>query len=182
MSKSPEANSENSKKMSRANSFSTVVENRDVLQVLQSLATKMEWGLSNDELQRLIRHPESFTPRVMFPKPSVPVSVSLPSFAAINPLPYGFSMEFWLELCRVEAQYDDVYDPVKNSATGDLITPVYTMMIFPPPSKEPKDIEHAFAKFGEELMKKHTINNIINKHEFFDICKKNAAFLLGGWV
>ena len=80
-------------------------------------------------------------------------------------------MQFWLDLCRISGEYKIDKDNLE-----------YTIMLYPPPSREAEDIERAFKVFGEELMVEYAINNsILLKERFFAICQNSAPLILGGF-
>ena len=115
-----EASNEKPAKMTRSvHPAASAGNGNQVLHALENLAAKMKWPISSEDLELLIAHPESYTPAIVFPmKPSSPLASSTST-------PFGFSMQFWLDLCRISGEYKIDKDNLE-----------YTIMLYPPPSKE----------------------------------------------
>lgn len=131
--------------------------------ILQRFLEKIGGQASNDELKKYLSSPESYTPRVTFSKPNLPIPEVNPS----NKSPLGFSMDFWLDFCRGVGRFKVGQES-------------YSLMVFPPPSKDAKDIEDTFAKFGVKLMEGFSPKSKMPRLEFYNICKENLSVLMGG--
>ena len=137
--------------------------------ILQCFLEKIGVQASSDELMRFLSSPDSYTPCVTFNRPSVPTPEVTPSAAPGPQSPFGFSMDFWLEICQGVGRFK----------VGEES---YSLMVFPPPSEDANAIEDTFAKFGVKLKEAFSLNRRMAKNEFFNICKENVSILLGGYV